>query len=250
MQLYQFRHSSFCEKVRLVLAAKAIKYTVVEVLPGIGQWELFRMSGQRQVPVLQNGSEWIADSTAISLQLELSHPSIPLLPLDPVQRAQVLLLEDWADTSLAAAARLALVQGAVEDASLRAALLPERMPDSFKSLVGAVPAAWMSGVGLFLHPERQGLIASLEHLMLILAAQPYLVGDQPSLADIAVAAQLYLLRFPVVAGIQLASRGVMGIADQAVFEPLFIWRDDLYRKLGRVAIESPPFEGNETISID
>ncbi|WP_295535681.1 glutathione S-transferase N-terminal domain-containing protein, partial [Synechococcus sp. UW140] len=98
MQLYQFRHSSFCEKVRLVLAAKAIKYTVVEVLPGIGQWELFRMSGQRQVPVLQNGSEWIADSTAISLQLELSHPSIPLLPADPVQRAQVLLLEDWADT--------------------------------------------------------------------------------------------------------------------------------------------------------
>ena len=48
MQLYQFRHSSFCEKVRLVLAAKAIKYTVVEVLPGIGQWELFRMSGQNQ----------------------------------------------------------------------------------------------------------------------------------------------------------------------------------------------------------
>ena len=103
---------------------------------------------------------------------------------------------------------------------------------------------------MFLHPERQGLIASLEHLMLILAAQPYLVGDQPSLADIAVAAQLYPLRFPVVAGIQLASRGVIGIADQAVFDPLFIWRDELYRKLGRVVKESPPFDGNETISID
>jgi hypothetical protein len=42
----------------------------------------------------------------------------------------------------------------------------------------------------------------------------------------------------------------MGIADQAVFEPLFIGRDELYRKLGRVVIDSPPFEGNETISID
>ena len=57
MQLYQFRHSSFCEKVRLVLAAKAISYSVVEVLPGIGQWELFQQTGQRQVPVLQTGNE-------------------------------------------------------------------------------------------------------------------------------------------------------------------------------------------------
>ena len=77
-----------------------------------------------------------------------------------------------------------------------------------------------------------------------------MLGEEPSLADIAVAAQLYLLRFPAVAGVQLASRGVMGIADQASFEQLFIWRDELYRKLGRVVTNMKPFSGNETIPLD
>ena len=59
------------------------------------------------------------------------------------------------------------------------------------------------------------------------------MGERPTLADVAVAAQLYLLRFPAVAGPQLASRGVAGVADQPRFEPLFQWRDELYRTLGR-----------------
>jgi glutathione S-transferase len=250
MQLYQFRHSSFCEKVRLVLAAKAISYSVVEVLPGIGQWELFQQTGQRQVPVLQTGNEWIADSTAIALHLEAFQPEPALLPKEPLLRAQVLLFEDWADTALASAARFALVQGAVDDPALRSALLPEKTPDALKNLVGLVPSNWMNGVGLLLQPERQGLIGCLEQLMVILNAQPYLLGDEPSLADIAVAAQLYLLRFPAVAGVQLASRGVMGIADQASCEPLFIWRDELYRRLGRVITNTKPFSGSETIPLD
>ncbi|NBQ22104.1 MAG: glutathione S-transferase family protein, partial [Synechococcaceae bacterium WB6_3B_236] len=95
MELFQFRHSAFCEKVRLVLAAKAISYDVNEVVPGLGQWELFRLSGQRQVPLLRDGNELIADSTAIALHLEARFPEPALLPQDPAQRAQVLLLEDW-----------------------------------------------------------------------------------------------------------------------------------------------------------
>ena len=40
LELHQFRHSAFCEKVRLVLAAKGLAYSVVEVTPGVGQLEL------------------------------------------------------------------------------------------------------------------------------------------------------------------------------------------------------------------
>jgi len=43
---------------------------------------------------------------------------------------------------------------------------------------------------------------------------------------------------------------VMGIADQASFEPLFIWRDELYRRLGRVITNTKPFSGSETIPLD
>ncbi|MEB3169162.1 MAG: glutathione S-transferase family protein [Cyanobium sp.] len=232
MKLHQFRHSAFCEKARLLLALKGISYSVVEVLPGLGQVELLRQSGQRQVPVLQDGSQWIADSTAIALYLERLQPQPPLLPVDPAARAEVRLLEDWADTTLATEARLALVQAALGDAALRAALLPDSTPSPLRQLAGSLPSGLLGRLGQLLPLEGTGLHEALEQLTLLLQARPWLVGDQLSLADLAVAAQLYPLRFPAAAGPQLACRGVPGIADQPRFDPLFQWRDDLYRQLG------------------
>ncbi|MEB3176107.1 MAG: glutathione S-transferase family protein [Synechococcus sp.] len=233
MELFQFRHSAFCEKVHLLLCAKGLRYSVRDVTPGVGQLELFQLSGQRQVPVLRDGEELIPDSTAIALHLEARHPEPSLLPADPQLRAQVLLLEDWADTALASGARLALLQGAAEDPLLRSALLPEATPSVLRNLIGAVPGDLLGGMGQLLQNDRQSLIFALEQLLTLIEQGPYLVGSSASLADVAVAAQLYLLRFPLVAGPQLAARGIAGIADQPRFEPLFQWRDELYRSLGR-----------------
>ncbi|MEN9877737.1 MAG: glutathione S-transferase family protein [Synechococcaceae bacterium WB6_3B_236] len=249
MRLYQFRHSSHCEKVRLVLAAKGLAYTTVEVTPGLGQWDLFRQSGHRQVPVLEDGHTWVGDSSAIALHLETSQPQPPLLPADPGQRAQVLLLEDWADTTLAAAAQLALAQTAATDRQLRTALLPDNTPLPVKTLAGALPLGWIGGVNQLLEAKSQELIAALEQLSALLRVQPYLIGEKPSLADIAVAAQLYLLRFPAGAGLQLSSRGVGAIANRPDFEGLFSWRDGLYRQLGR-GTPSSPDRGTELIPLE
>ncbi|OUT74012.1 MAG: glutathione S-transferase [Synechococcus sp. TMED19] len=235
MELFQFRHSAFCEKVHLMLCAKGLSYTVRDITPGVGQVEVFQLSGQRQVPVLRDGEELIPDSTAIALHLEARHPEPSLLPQEPAERAQVLLLEDWADTALASGARLALLQAAAEDPVLRSALLPDATPGVLRNLIGAVPGDLLGGMGQLLQSDRQSLIFALEQLVALLEQRPYLVGDRPSLADLAVAAQLYLLRFHLVAGPQLAARGVAGIADQPRFEPLFQWRDELYRNVGRLA---------------
>jgi glutathione S-transferase len=236
MQLHQFRHSAFCEKVRLVLAAKGLSYEVVEVVPGVGQLELFRLSGQRQVPVLVDGGEVVADSTAIALHLERLHPEPALLPQDPAQRARVLLLEDWADTALACRCRQALLQAATADSVLRAALLPEATPVLLRQLVGSLPGGLMAGLGdamegLLGSRDQDLLQAQLEQLTVLVAAGPYLVGDRLSLADLAVAAQLSLLRFPAGSGAPLAGRGVSGIADNPLLEPLFSWRDQLVARL-------------------
>jgi glutathione S-transferase len=233
MELFQFRHSAFCEKVHLLLAAKGLNYSVKDVTPGVGQIELFQLTGQRQVPVLRDGEQLIADSSAIAMHLEAKHPEPSMLPSDAAERAQVLLLEDWADTALASSARMALLQGAAEDPVLRSALLPDATPALLRNLIGAVPGDLLGGVGQLLPLERDSLIFALEQLLTLLEQRPYLIGEQPTLADVAVAAQLYLLRFPAVAGPQLASRGVAGVADQPRFEPLFEWRDELYRTLGR-----------------
>jgi glutathione S-transferase len=230
MQLHQFRHSAFCEKVRLVLAVKRLPYTVVEVTPGLGQLALFRLSGQRQVPVLVDGPEVIADSSAIALYLEANHPSPALLPADPGERARVLLLEDWADTALAAGCRLALVHAAATDPVLRSALLPDSTPGPLRQLVSNLPSEVMGSVGdafdsMLGAGERQRLLANLEQLAVLADAQPYLVGSRLSMADVAVAAQLGLLLFPASSGAPLAGCGVSGIADHPLLQSLFSWRD-------------------------
>ena len=238
LELHQFRHSAFCEKVRLILAAKGLAYSVVEVTPGLGQLQLLRLSGQRQVPVLVDGAEVIADSSAIALYLEAQGAEPALLPADPAERARVLLLEDWADTALAAGVRLALLQAAVEDADLRAALLPVATPAPLRSLVGAVPGSLLAGLG---QAVDQGGLELLRHNLRQLTALttapatagPYLVGAQLSLADLAVAAQLSLLKFPQSAGAPLAGWGVPGLADDPQLEPLFQWRDRIGAEVGR-----------------
>lgn len=238
MELHQFRHSAFCEKVRLILAAKGLSATLVEVVPGLGQLEVFRLSGQRQVPVLVDGGEVVADSTAIALHLEERHPEPALLPHDPLQRARVLLLEDWADTALASGARLALVQAAARDPVLRSALLPEATPAPLRRLVQALPAGVIAPVSEAVRDvltpcAARRLVRMLEQLAILVAQRPWLEGDRLSLADLAVVAQLSLLKFPADAGAPLAGRGVEGIADNPLLAPLFAWRDGILTGLGR-----------------
>ena len=88
MELHQFRHSAFCLKVRMVLQAKGLSYRTVDVTPGIGQVAVFRMSGQRQVPVLVDGDVVLADSSAIARHLEQRETSSPLIPVDVREAAQ------------------------------------------------------------------------------------------------------------------------------------------------------------------
>lgn len=236
MELHQFKHSAFCEKVRLVLAAKGLEAKLVEVVPGLGQLELFRLSGQRQVPVLVDGSEVIADSTEIALHLEKRHPLPALLPAEPRLRSQVLLLEDWADTALASSCRRSLLQAAATNPKLRAALLPDATPNSLRQLVSALPGGLMGSVtdtlnSLLAPLEARQLHRNLEQLSGLVASGSHLVGDQLSLADLAVVAQLSLLRFPSSAGASLAGEGVSGIADNPLFRPLFDWRDGILERL-------------------
>jgi len=227
MQLHQFRQSPFCHKVRLVLAAKGLSYDVVEVTPAVGQVALFRLSGQRQVPVLVDGETIVADSTAIALHLEQHHPQPALLPADPQHRAQVLLLEDWADTALAAAVRGALLQAAAADPELRSAVLPEATPAALKQLVAAVPSglgSWAESLGTTLmgSGERQQLQRNLEQLQTLLTGRSHLVTDSLNLADLAVAAQLALLRRP---------KALPGLGDHPLLEPLFSWCDQILEPL-------------------
>ena len=85
----------------MVLQAKGLEYKVFEIRPGIGQIAIFRLSGQRKLPVLIENENVIHDSSKIIRYLEGRYPEPHLIPTEIQLATQVHLIEDWADTTLA-----------------------------------------------------------------------------------------------------------------------------------------------------
>ncbi|WP_008309763.1 glutathione S-transferase [Leptolyngbya sp. PCC 6406] len=261
LELYQFSASAYSEKVRLILDYKQLPYRTVEVTPGVGQLEVFHLSGQRQVPVLKDGSEVVPDSTAIARYLDDKYPDRPLLPSEPQQRGLCLALEDWADESLGAAGRKVMVGAFNQHPRFRTAVLPATTPDLLKTLVEAVPGDVLSflGTGVGYGPEvikaaTRSLKQALEALCLMLQDRPYLVGEHPTLADFAVAGMSFYLKFPAYRYVDLpegiCDKGVPGLADDANYQPFFDWRDRLYADYRQVRTHEPAATGPTTIPLD
>lgn len=239
LELYQFELSQYSEKVRLILDYKGLPYRKIEVIPGIGQVELFQLTGQRKVPVLKDGNQIVADSTEIAKYLDRKYPERSLIPTDPKQRGLCLLIEEWADESIGVKSRKVLFNALSQDQNLRKSLLPTATPDIVRSLVEVVPTDLLKvlGFGVGYGPDAVNsatadLKQDLEALCLLLSDSSYLVGDQPTLADLAVAGLSMLIRFPDGPYLNLPAtlrgKGVPGLADSVVYEPFFTWRDRLY----------------------
>lgn len=259
LELYQWEISQYSEKVRLILDYKGLNYRKIEVTPGIGQIDLFRLTGQRQVPVLKDGNRYIVDSTEIAKYLDLEYPDRPLIPQDSRQRGLCLLMEEWADESIGKKARVALFSAISQDQNFRQSLLPNSTPDIFKSLIAGVPSDVLTvlGFGVGYSPDViksaiADLKQDLEALTLLLADSPYLTGDEPTLADLTVASLSILLKFPEVPYLDLPAgirgKGVPGLADNPDYQPFFAWRDRLYAQFRKPLIGNPP-TGNAPTSI-
>ncbi|NET02534.1 MAG: glutathione S-transferase family protein [Sphaerospermopsis sp. SIO1G2] len=241
LELYQWEISQYSEKVRLCLDYKGLEYRKIEVTPGIGQVELFRLTGQKQVPVLKDGHKYIVDSSAIAKYLDSEYPDRPLIPTDEKKRAQALLLEDWADETIGILGRKALFAAISQDQNFRKSFLPVSTPDIFKSVVEGVPKDFLSvlGIGVGFTPDVvntaiASLKQDLEILMEMLKDNPYLLGDEPTIADLTVAGLSILLKFPQGAYLDLPEslqgKGLPIFADNPDYEPFFTWRDRIYEQ--------------------
>jgi glutathione S-transferase len=264
LELYQFELSQYSEKVRLILDYKGLEYRKIEVVPGVGQVELFRMTGQRQVPVLRDGNKFIVDSTEIAKYLDTKYPERPLIPTDSKQRGLCLMMEEWADESIGIKSRKALFYAISQDQNFRKSLLPANTPDALRTLVQEVPRDILKllGFGVGYTPDAvrsaiADLKQDLEALTLLLSDSPYLLGDEPSLADLAVAGLSILIKFPEGSYLDLPAtlrgKGVPELADNPAYEPFFTWRDRLYAQFRKPLINSTGSAGGSaptSIQID
>lgn len=263
LELYQWELSQYSEKVRLCLDYKGLEYRKIEVTPGIGQVELFRLTGQRQVPVLKAGHKYIVDSTEIVKYLDTEYPDRPLIPTDKKQRAQALLFEEWADESIGVHSRKAFFAAISQNQNFRKSLLPVSAPDIFKSVVEGVPTDFLNilGVGVGYSPDAVKFAISclkqdLEILTELLSDSPYLLGDEPTIADLSVASLSMLLKFPNGAYLDLPEsirgKGLPILADNPDYEPFFNWRDRIYEQFRKPLTGPTPTTGSSptTIQID
>ena len=101
LELHQFRHSPYCLKVRMALAAKKLEYRTVEITPAIGQIDIFQKTGQKKLPVLFDKETTIHESSSIIRHLEKIEIEPKLIPESLKEASQAQIIENWADTTLA-----------------------------------------------------------------------------------------------------------------------------------------------------
>jgi glutathione S-transferase len=196
LRLYGSNISYFTGKMEMFLRAKGIPYAFVPMNALKEYPRVKRFTGADQMPaVTLADGRWMTDTTPMMAWLERHLPSPPLYPTDPEQRFFSLLLEDYADEWLWRPAmhfRWYSSEGAMW-ASRHLAV----------ELMGGVPIpGWLKrfylrrrqrgryseGDGIRWHNRGQVEVIyhdNLAWLSAVLRERPYLLGNSPSLADIA-----------------------------------------------------------------
>lgn len=169
LTLYHLWLDPACRKIRILLGEKGLAFDMrVEKI-----WErresFLRLNPAGEVPVLQaEDGVVLADGWVITEYLEEVHPEPPLLPRDPVERAETRRLAQWFDVKFAREVTVNLVD--------------EKLMKSFLGLGNPDPARIRAG----LHNIRY----HLDYIAWLSDRRRWLGGDDFSLADIAAAAHL------------------------------------------------------------
>ena len=197
--LHQYHLSPFNEKIQRMLNHKGIPFE--ERYWTLGERKKVRaLNPTGKLPALQNGERVVCDSTDVAHYIEQNFPQKPLIPSDPRLRAQVHVLEDWADESL----YFYEMHLRFTTPGNRERNIP-RMVEHEGAFLRWLLAKVVPG-GIVRITETQGIgRKSIEQLLVdvtrhitavdgLLDGTDWLVGNQLSLADLAVYAMFQALR--------------------------------------------------------
>ncbi len=220
LELIELYPSPFSERVRWVLELKGLPYRRTQFVPLAGEAEHKSRTGIATAPVLLADGEVVGDSNEALDWIEAHHPATPLLPEEPVARAQVRAWEHLATEVITPLARLGFI-GKAKTLGI------QPLGDHF-----AAKYHWSEA------EEARGdriLRTVLPDLARAVAQAPYLVGNALTRADVTMASMLV----PVI-GIPSSDLFVLDDAMRAMFgvpygadpalAPLRQWRDETYRR--------------------
>jgi glutathione S-transferase len=186
--LHHYPKSPFAEKIRLALGLKKMAWLSCDAPDMMPKPELQALTGgYRRVPVLQIGADVYCDTLLICDVLESLVPTPSLYPAK--QKGLTRSLAQWADREIFAAgmAHNFSPAGGAEFARMN--------PDIDLRAFGADRAAMRGGAPRMYPGDAAATYKSyLRRLASMLESSPFVMGDQPSVADLAIYHPLWFTR--------------------------------------------------------
>lgn len=242
IELLQFRHSPYNEKVRWALDLKRVPHRRRSLLPGPHMAVLRKLTGRTTTPVLvPDDAPAIDGSTRILQWLEQRWPEPPLMPTDAADRAEALRIQEWFDDDLTPRIRRAVLDALLRQPAAFAGVFADgRAPLERLAYACAVPLAApliRKGNGIA-GPATidDGLRAAQQALDFVAeraAPDGYLVGGRFGLADLCAASTLAVLAQPPdspMAGPQPYGAAFAALLQRFDAHPGIAWTRRLYAR--------------------
>ena len=128
LELLQFRHSPYNEKVRWALDLKRVPHRRRSLLPGPHMRVVKRLTGRTTTPVLVHDGGAIDGSAQIIEWLEGQYPSPALLATDSAQREEALRIQRWFDDNITPRMRRTVLDALLQQPSMFARAFADGAP--------------------------------------------------------------------------------------------------------------------------
>lgn len=125
IEIYSAALCPFAHRSRLTLLEKGIPFKLIEIDLQNKPANFLEISPYGKVPVLKHGNHRVWESAVVNEYLNDVFPEPPLLPQDPMQRAQARIWINFADTRLFAATGRLLYMLHSHDAQPQTVILKE-----------------------------------------------------------------------------------------------------------------------------
>ena len=240
IELHQFSHSHYNEKVRWALDYKNLPHVRICYLPGPHVPQIRSMTGQTETPVLRLEGQTVHGSARIVDLLEQRFPSPRLYPADAAERDEALAIQKRLDAELGGEVRLALFAVSLDHPSfVTATFASEKAAWKQKLFQATFPLTRaLMTKAMNITPEngrraRERVTVILDYLAEKSAATGYLVGNDFTVADLTGAALLgpvALVDHPDMRQAEPAPRAVTELCEQWAAHPGMLWAKSIWTK--------------------
>ena len=241
IELLQFRHSPYNEKVRWALDLKHVPHARRSLLPGPHMGVVKKLTGRTATPVLVHDGEALDGSARIVQWLD-EHAGAPLLlPQDPAERAEALRIQQWFDDDLTPRIRRTVLDALLKNPTYFARIFGDGAGAltqwGYACIVPLAAPLVRKGNGMTgdesIEDGHRAAQQAFDFVAERTRAGDYLCGAQLSVADITAAATLAVLVRPEdspMAAPQPVGPAFAALMQRYAAHPAAQWVRDVYSR--------------------